>query len=103
MSYKTKYKSRKGVPYGYKEKWKYYDEEWVEQKKKDHKGTRWDFRFKSKKIRPAKSYGSFGKGTKGIWEIKAKQYILKTGKGKYNTLMIGTKRPIKFKVKRPRY
>lgn len=46
--------------------------------------------------------GSFGIGTKGAWKINGIQYITKTGKGKYQTKLIGTKKPLKFYIKRPR-
>lgn len=93
-----KYNRNKGVPAGYKEAWKYVGR-WRE--KKLRKG-KWRFTFTATKRRRAKTYGSFGKGTKGAWKINAIQYIEKTGKGKYQTKMIGTKKPIKFHVKRPK-
>lgn len=87
----------KGVPTGYKENWAYHGR-WTE--KKLRKGL-WKFTFRATKRRKAKSYGSFGKGTTGIWAIKGKQYIKKTGKGKYQTKFIGTKKPINFKIRKP--
>lgn len=92
---KKKYPKYNSVPPGYKENWKYTGK-WSEKKVK--KGL-WKFRFKATKRRRAKSYGNFGKGTKGAWKINGIQYIEKTGKGKYQTDFIGYKRPLKFYVK----
>lgn len=91
--------SRKGVPVGYKEAWKYTGR-WRERKVR--RGT-WKFRFKATKRRRAKSYGSFGKGTTGAWKIRGIQYIRKTGKGQYQTDFRGTKKAMKFHVKKPGY
>lgn len=96
---KKRYKKRsKGVPAGYKEDWAYKGH-WGEKKLK--RGL-WKFKFKATKKRRAGTYGGFGKGTKGAWRIKGVQYITKTGKGKYQTTMIGTKRPIYFNVRKPK-
>lgn len=84
------------VPKGYEENWKYTGR-WSEKKLK--KGL-WKFTFTATKRRKAKSYGEFKKGTKGAWAIKGIQYITKTGKGKYQTKFIGTKKPLKFHVKK---
>ena len=78
-----------GVPKGYKEFWGYRGK-WIE--KKLRKGL-WRFVFIATKGRKAKSYGSFGKGTRGRWRINAYQDIVKTAKGKYQTRMYGYKRP----------
>lgn len=85
----------KSVPPGYKENWTYRGR-WSE--KKLRKGL-WKFTFTATKNRKAKTYGNFGKGTKGAWKINATQYITKTGKGRYQTKMIGTKKPLKFHLK----
>ena len=91
MAYRTK-----GVPPGYRERWKYTGL-WDETKKKP---GLWNFTFQATKRRRAKGYGPFGKGTKGAWKIKGIQYIEKTGKGQYQTKLIGTKKPLKFYVKK---
>lgn len=88
----------RGVPKGFRHNWGYHGH-WDERKIK--KGL-WKFKFRATKSRKtAKSMGSFGIGTTGAWDIKARQYIKKTGLGKYQTTMIGTKRPLKFKVRKP--
>ena len=85
-----------GVPKGYKHNWKYTGR-WKEKKVK--KGL-WKIDFKATKSRKtAKSMGSFGIGTKGAWKIKGIQYIRKTGKGKYQTRLIGVKKPMRFYLK----
>lgn len=86
---------RNGVPKGYKHIWGYRGV-WKEQKQR--KGL-WKFTFKATKGKKSKSYGNFGKGTKGAWKINGIQYIKKTGKGKYQTVLVGTKKPLKFYVK----
>lgn len=96
MALKRYKRKSKGVPKGFHHKWKYDGGLWEETKLK--KGL-WKFKYRSSKHKRSKSYGNFGRGTKGIWQIKAKQYIIKRGKGRYDTIMIGTKRPIKFNVK----
>lgn len=96
----NKYKKRfqsKGVPSGYREIWNYRGK-WDERKLR--KGL-WAFRFRATKRRKSNSLGNFGVGTKGIWDIRARQYIVKTNKGEYQTYMIGYKRPIMFKVRNP--
>lgn len=89
----------KSVPKGYKHYWKYHKSKWKE--RKIRKGL-WGFTWTAIKSKKAKSYGNFGKGTKGAWKINAIQYIEKTGKGKYRTKMIGTKKPLKFHIKTPK-
>lgn len=69
---------------------------WDETKKR--KGL-WKFRFRATKNRRAKGMGSFGIGTRGAWKIKGIQYIKKTGRGRYQTFLVGTKKPLKFYVK----
>lgn len=88
----------KAVPSGYQENWAYRGR-WSE--KKLRKGL-WKFTFKATKNRRAKSYGNMGKGTTGAWKIDAIQYIRKTGKGRYETTMKGTKKPLKFTVRHKR-
>jgi len=87
---------RHTVPSGYRHIWKY-NGIWDETKLQ--KGL-WKIKFRATKNKKSTKYGQFGKGTKGAWKINATQYITKTGKGKYQTLMIGTKRPLKFYIKR---
>lgn len=89
---------RRGVPIGYPEDWSYRGH-WHERKIGNRK---WKFKFTATKRRKARSYGSFGKGTTGRWEIRATQLITKTGKGRYQTTMIGTKKSLGFNVKNPR-
>lgn len=85
----------KGVPKGFVHDWTYRGH-WHE--KKIRPGL-WRFRFRATKNRKADRMGSFGIGTKGAWKIKGTQYIRKTGRGKYQTDFIGTKRPLKFYIK----
>lgn len=85
----------RGVPVGYKEAWRYLGR-WRERKVAPGK---WKFEFRATKRRRARSYGSFGKGTTGKWKINGVQYIKKTGKGKYQTYLVGTKRNLGFKVR----
>lgn len=98
MKKRNKTKKDTSVPAGYTEDWKYKGH-WHETKKR--KGL-WTFTFRATKTRKAKTYGSFGKGTKGAWKIQGIQYITKTGKGRYQTTFKGTKKPLKFTVKKPR-
>lgn len=87
---------RKGVPKGFKHIWKY---KGVWNEKKTRPGL-WRFTFRATKGKKASRMGSFGVGTKGAWKINAVQYIKKTRKGQYQTKMVGTKKPLKFYVKR---
>ena len=68
---------KKGVPVNYKENWKYVGR-WEEKKIRP---KLWRFRFRATKRRRARSYGSFGKGTTGLWKINGYQRIRKTGLG----------------------
>jgi len=98
MKYKRRYKRRRiGVPIGYPEAWKYTGR-WREKKISPGK---WRFKFQATKRRRASTYGGLGRGTTGVWDIKARQYIVKTNKGQYQTTMIGTKKSLGFKVKKP--
>lgn len=90
---------KKGVPSGFRHKWSYLKSLWNE--KKVRPGL-WKFNWKATKRKRSRKWGNFGKGTKGAWKINAIQYIVKTGKGKYQTKMIGTKKPLKFYVKKPK-
>lgn len=84
---------------GTKKNWTYRGR-WNEKKVK--KGL-WKFVFTATKRRKAtKGYGNFGKGTKGAWKIEGIQYIEKTGPGSYQTKLVGTKKPLKFYVKKGR-
>lgn len=104
MAYRKKlkryFKGKKvsGVPLNYPEDWAYRGH-WKEKKIKP--GI-WKIDFRATKRRKARGYGGFGKGTKGRWKINAIQYITKTGKGKYQTRMKGTKKSLGFKVKKPK-
>lgn len=84
----------RAVPVNYRENWAYRGK-WSEKKIAPSK---WAFTFTATKRRKAKSYGNMPKGTRGIWGIRALQYIEKTGLGEYQTKMIGTKKAIKFVV-----
>lgn len=89
----------KGVPSGYKHLWTYKGK-WDE--KKIRKGL-WRFTFTATKGKKGRrTYGSFGKGTTGAWKINAIQYIRKTSPTSYQTKMIGTKKPLKFNIRRNR-
>jgi hypothetical protein len=94
----TKYYKKKAVGKGFRHIWKY-NGKWDETKIRP---GLWKFKFRASKGKRSKRYGSFGKGTKGAWYIKGIQYIEKTGKGKYQTTLIGTKKPLKFYVKKPK-
>lgn len=87
-------KKKKGVPVGYKIKGWTYRGRWQERKTGK---KRWKFRFDATKRRKAKSYGSHPKGRKISWSIRARQDVIKTGKGQYQTRMYGTKKLIKSK------
>lgn len=91
-------KDGKGVPKGFRHIWGYHGK-WDEKKIRPGK---WKFKFTATKGKRSKSYGSFGKGTTGAWDIEGKQYIKKVGKGKYQTILYGTKKPLKFHVKKPK-
>lgn len=87
------------VPKGYTHNWTYKGH-WKETKLKP---GLWKIKFKATKNRKtAKTIGNFGIGTTGTWKIKAIQHIKKTGKGTYQTTMIGTKKPLKFNIKKPK-
>ena len=95
MTYKGKY--GKAVPKNFRHLWGYRG---VWDEKKIKPGL-WRFKFVASKGKRSSKMGSFGVGTRGGWKIKAKQFITKTGKGSYQTTMIGTKSPLKFQVKKP--
>lgn len=86
------------VPKGYKHNWAYHGA-WKE--KKIRPGL-WTFTFQATKHRKAKNIGEFGIGTTGAWKIQGIQYIKKTGTGKYQTKLIGTKKPLQFNIKKPK-
>lgn len=87
-------KYKKGVPTGYKiPGWKYTGR-WSETKTSP---GRWKISFRATKKRKATSYGSHPKGRRIRWKINALQDVIKTGKGKYQTHMYGTKKLIKAK------
>lgn len=90
-------KKRKGVPKKYRHVWKYKGR-WDETKLRP---GLWKFKFNATKRHKHKSMGSFGIGTTGAWKIKGIQYIKKTGRDTYQTRLIGTKKPLKFHVKKP--
>lgn len=89
-------RTKTGVPVGYRENWKYVGR-WSEKKVAPRT---WRFKFRATKGRKARSYGGLGKGTKGKWFIKGIQKVIKTGKGKYQTIFTGTKKSMGFKVKK---
>lgn len=89
----------KGVKAGYKHIWKYKGR-WNE--KKIRKGL-WKFTFQATKSKKGKrKIGNFGIGTTGAWKITGIQYIKKTSPTSYQTKLIGTKKPIKFNIKKPK-
>lgn len=88
-------RKRKGVKKGFKHNWKYKGH-WKE--KKVGKGI-WRIDFRATKGRKARSYGGYAKGSRLKWKINATQYAIKTGKGTYQTRMIGTKRLIQAKIR----
>ncbi len=88
----------KSVPKGFRHLWKYKGR-WDEEKVKP---GLWKFRFTATKGKASSKLGNFGVGTKGAWKIRGTQYIEKIGVGKYQTMLVGTKRPMKFYVKKPK-
>lgn len=88
----------KGLPINMPIAWKYVGR-WREKKVK-HGG--WRFNFTATKRRKARSYGGLGKGTTGAWLIKGIQRIKKIGKGKYHTVLKGTKKSLGFRVRKPK-
>ena len=86
----------RAVPKGFRHIWKYHGR-WDETKVRP---GLWRFKFVASKGKQSRRLGSFGVGTKGGWAIKAKQYLTKTGIGKYQTTMVGYKRPLRFNVKK---
>jgi hypothetical protein len=88
------YKRKRGVPTGYKHIWGYRGV-WKERKGKY--GV-WKIDFKATKGKKAKGYGSFKRGFAIKWRINAIQTAVKTGPGRYETHMVGTKKQIKSKT-----
>ena len=86
----------RGVPKNFRHVWKY---KGVWDETKVRPGL-WKFNFKATKGKTSRSMGSFGVGTKGAWKIKGVQYIKKTGMGRYQTRLVGTKKPLDFYVKK---
>lgn len=89
---------KRSVPKGFKHVWGYHGR-WKERKVRKGK---WSFVFTATKGKRARRMGSFGIGTKGAWRINGIQYIKKIGKGRYQTKLVGTKRPLRFYVKKTR-
>lgn len=89
-------RTKLGVPKGFTHNWAYKGR-WHE--RKVHPGL-WKIDFRATKHRKARSWGNFGKGTTGAWKIQGIQYIKKTGMGSYQTRLIGTKKPLKFNIRR---
>lgn len=88
-----------GVKAGYKHNWKYKGA-WKERKIRT---GLWKFTFRATKShKGSRSYGSFGKGTTGAWKINAIQRIRKISPNAYQTTMTGTKKPLRFNIKKPR-
>ena len=89
-----KKRGRRGVPVGYKiPGWSYHGR-WKERKVAPR---RWKFHFQATKRRKSKGYGGHPKGRRITWDIKAKQKVVKTNKGEYQTSMRGTKKLIKVR------
>lgn len=89
---KKKMTRKKGVPKGFQHNWAYHGK-WKEKKTAPGK---WTFTFRATKGKKARYIkGAPGKGFKVGWRIKAKQYVIKTGRGKYQTYMKGRKQLIK--------
>lgn len=73
---------------GYRSKWGYKGV-WTE--KKLRPGL-WKFRFVATKTRKAKGYGTITRGDEINWGFKkVRQYVKKTGKGRYHTVLTGLK------------
>jgi hypothetical protein len=85
---------RRGVPKGYRHNWTYRGR-WREKKVSPRK---WRFSFNATKRTHAKAMGP-RKGSKVMWDIKARQIAVKTKKGTYQTRMVGTKRLVKARMK----
>lgn len=81
----------KAVPTGYKHHWTYRGR-WNEKKIKP---KLWKIDFIATKRTHARGYGNFKPNFRIKWKINAVQYAVKTGKGTYQTRMIGYKRPLK--------
>lgn len=86
------------VPRGYVHNWKYTGR-WHERKVSPKK---WKIDFRATKGKRARGYGNFGKGFRIKWRINAVQYAKKTGKGTYQTRMVGTKTKMKSGYRRLR-
>ena len=88
---------KEGVRTGYVHEWDYPNGKWIEQKvsSKD-----WAFRFSSskKKTNSRKKSGAIMPpvGYKVIWRIEAIQRAVKTGRGEYQTQMVGKKSILAF-------
>lgn len=80
-------KRGKGVPKNFRHIWGYRGV-WSEKKIAPRK---WKINFRASKGKKSNSLGNFKKGFKIHWKINADQYAVKTGKGTYQTNMIGTK------------
>lgn len=88
------YNKMSGVPKGFKHHWAYRGR-WRE--KKTGKG-RWKFRFQATKRTKAKAMGP-KPGSRVSWQIKARQDVIKTRKGSYQTDMYGTKKLIRARMR----
>ena len=91
-------KFKRSVPKNFRHIWKY---KGVWDERKVRPGL-WRFNFKATKGKSSSKMGSFGVGTKGAWKISGIQYIQKLDKGRYQTNLIGTKKPLKFYVRKPK-
>jgi len=89
---------KKSTPRGFRHIWGYRGV-WNEQKIAPRT---WKFRFVASKGKKSSTYGSFRKGFNVTWKINAIQKATKTGKGKYQTIMTGTKKQLRTGYKRAR-
>lgn len=86
-----------GVPKGYRHNWTYRGR-WKERKLRP---GLWKIDFRATK-RTRSGRGGPRRGSKIVWGIRAKQYAVKTGRGTYQTRLIGTKRVIRHRMKHGR-
>ena len=94
MGYKLKYKQKygKGVPVGYKHRWKY-NGRWNETKISPRL---WKFRFVATKKRGGSSKGGLKRGGRMLWAIKGIQSAVKIGGRKYLTDFRGYKKQLGY-------
>lgn len=98
-----KMKYKRGVPKGYKHKWKYSTGPWNERKVGPGK---WVFSWtatKGRRVRAKYHPGAPPRGSKVTWRINAIQTAYKTDANHYITRMKGTKRLVKMYRPRKKY